>query len=1813
MTTGNGNEKKNFKKFLDDLERYHCPTINGALPSIPGEMNKRVLWFGLSKEFVFSHHPSHGHKLDGPISEGQDESKDKIADNLFCVPEEECARLKSIILKSRGGSILVTGYRGTGKSSLVYYTIADIQEEYENFVPIPINLSTARDAGALVDIMIKELYQRFVLGKYREGYYDKGWMRFVKRVKRWVCWPLVWIISKKKVKQTIPEELEEMYLRCIGTRTKTRGSSETEETEVSGNLHAPGITETGAKQRNEKSKYREDVHQEHPYTLHEKQLDLSHWLKRVRGKKADDYRIICWLRSLLKEKTDDYAIIRWLKKILKKKIDHHAIIFIFDELDKLTPPSDRKPETRKLIQLQKMVSDLKFLLTESNSYHVFIAGKDVDDSWQEDQNKGEGLFESVFIQNVYLPSSFVARLRPRLGPHDWIEKAWKAAIEKLWEKAREEDMEEVEKEDIQKMDVAKEKFIQIKIEAYTRELFVVILEDVGISKTSWSFSTGLLVLPHLAEYEIKKLLLRFVERRSRLGGSVDEENKAPFPEWLEPLRDDIQEENKTELQPMSERRARNLRYCLQYLTYKGRGIPRKILREFYGTVRKRGVMNKPPSYWVGEKKDVGLIIYTPALVRQKMKFFSTIVARLEDNPDIFRALDDKGCVATFHIIDYILKFYQTGFTWLDIEHASFMTQREELFPSRELVSYILRTLEDFLIERLDRRHRSYKLLPRAQHDLAGLYLAFGPEQIELRFTSAEFENEKMHLSQTVEKVVRVDAGSRLESFKAQIRLGEIEEHLGAYDNARLEYSKALRWVRMDIARILAAGGQSLDCDIEQTFVVTYFTSAVEVLQKLGYLYEKEREFRKALGCYSEAVRIHEGCWSMQMKRSQSILNSADRNLPVGLLPKYKRKILDVALEILNFDHEPDKTKQQKYGILTEIIDYRAMLDAMVPEYRWEDIAPFTLFKTVCGEKVFPVYPETKYEPQELFTGHEPHGLPYTLNMIAVVLEKTWHRYACNRYLLNVLDYYRRIHDEYGKLDQMIFIGELLMRRRDIRRATAWYLLALIKFSEFQKGDQVLDLTAKMPEQQSRMRAKLFEHLGDVFFASRGTVFLTKDQMEKLWEDMDHSEDVETNISTALKDIHKIIRMEMIDDRTDEYFYTQASIHYIVNDQILRACDVYMKKLVIRHDRMILDFNKYNSEKKTKEKECLFGEIVRSWCSFWVGTEKIMNLLINASPKLRKAYPLRIGRIIDRRRFGALYTRIGGMMATASGYDDTLYSFYWEAEKESEKWDDNCDLLLTNLQSPPPKKMEGPFNRREQYIAQRIDAFFPGFSKENKEEAAPFSPSDEPYNLAMNLIANTDIFETSQAINRIIGFLVDNEKMVEEKSGAEINICEEGEIGYSSPLSGILAQPWRNTSARPKIEDFAEPLRSCLKHPNGLLFGMVFYLIELILTKVDSKEEGKSPADLKRIRREVRFCYRAEICYLGARACLDDNINDLDSADACRGVGVLYVKGCHMVFQLRKCFSELDNELEGVGLDDIDSALAFLYQQFHRAAKRFLLTAIETYRQERIHERCVRQLLGNTWRALGDLMCVRAEVLTSLLSNEIEESDATFAGLFGEPKDMAESGGCNPNQDKLKGKWKDMDKFVGCNPEKDNDDDLKDVRRQADEAYRKACNQFLSEIEDYTKRYRFSHEAYFAHRNVMDRRMHFKICEGIQRRHWNYYKDNARGKEAYKILAVQMWRLSLTEGRRQPRVHDRQQWLADVCDSMALANEMCTIKPYVEIKITKDNKRTIKWINNAKQAPTSEKEQSEKEQNKKRLFFRSFDDGVAFDPDWQTES
>lgn len=108
-------------------------------------------------------------------------------------------------------------------------------------------------------------------------------------------------------------------------------------------------------------------------------------------------------------------LLKILEELKKQNFD---VIFIFDELDKLTGGIESKADknidlTReskiRKQQVDTILGDLKNLITSSKARYIFIAGRDMYDAYLSERGSANSLYESLFSDHIYIPSLLTDR------------------------------------------------------------------------------------------------------------------------------------------------------------------------------------------------------------------------------------------------------------------------------------------------------------------------------------------------------------------------------------------------------------------------------------------------------------------------------------------------------------------------------------------------------------------------------------------------------------------------------------------------------------------------------------------------------------------------------------------------------------------------------------------------------------------------------------------------------------------------------------------------------------------------------------------------------------------------------------------------------------------------------------------------------------------------------------------------------------------------------------------------------------------------------------------------------------------------------------------------------------------------------------------------------------------------------------------------------------------------------------------------------------------------------------------------------------
>lgn len=662
----------------------------------------------LRKNFQYVHHPL---------------ELEEDMDLFFCSRKEVIEELQAYIEQSKGGSILVTGYRGVGKTSLINKVILELNKksstkQIEKYIKIYINLAQSIEPRMLMYHIIHQIKLH--------------------------------IIEDKNIDEEIKKMIEQVYQKTISTI-------------ITEKIHKGGGGFTG-------------------------NISLGFVTTSLEGGKEGETKTIS--EAFTYEYNDAQEDI---KKIIKKisTNTNRKLIFVFDELDKLKVSDGDavKAEQKRKSELEKTVSTLKPLFTETNAMFIFVAGRDVDDNWLEDQSKGDGLYESIFTQNVYVPS-----------------------------------------------------FLHRKIETKGKDKEANETDDLISDQT-------------------KDLVNNLIDMDDK-NEKVEEDN------IIQNFYDE---------------------FC-RYLTFKGRGIPRKILREISNFVRwKEGVAE----------------LYFTSKDKKRIKFYSQLLECIERNMEQFKYSDDRTKVSMFYILDYILKFYESGFDWSDIERAPILTEEEELFLPREIVQKILTILEGNYIEKMIGAKRTYKFSPKAEAEIRTLANMLDEEQIEFRFTYNDFSKAIKYYSELDEKLEQTEPQQRTTSIRVQMNLGDIYDKLKNYTQSILYYKKAVRLGLEEMKKYLDPNSTAASLITPNINILVNLIS--QSYNVIGHIHEKQMEYATALMCYNQALSLQMRSWeySMDINKGHSFLHIMPEFVPENPIINSKLDESRKAIVIENIVHNAE--------------------------------------------------------------------------------------------------------------------------------------------------------------------------------------------------------------------------------------------------------------------------------------------------------------------------------------------------------------------------------------------------------------------------------------------------------------------------------------------------------------------------------------------------------------------------------------------------------------------------------------------------------------------------------------------------------------------------------------------------------------------------------------------------------------------------------------------------------------------------------------------------------------------------------------------
>lgn len=278
--------------------------------------------------------------------------------------------LRSRLINSRGGTFLVAGFRGVGKSTLVARALEQMRRESEpTVVVLPVVLSVARSTTT-----------------------DQLLFALVRRVFE--------TLSDSAVLQQLPPNTQHSlllsYMRTSLSfkETQTKSAEQGGSLEVGAGTAAKSVTRVFVPKMNLSAKRTRSLATEASFLAYS-ETDVEHDLMRI-------------ISLLNKDSALDQKSTSWIHRLWpwrRPRLSRLRLVIVLDEVDKLTTGQSG------LAAIEELFSGLKNVLTTAGAHFLMVTGPDLHDRAVKDVSRGNSVYESVFSWLTYVPCTWDAAQR----------------------------------------------------------------------------------------------------------------------------------------------------------------------------------------------------------------------------------------------------------------------------------------------------------------------------------------------------------------------------------------------------------------------------------------------------------------------------------------------------------------------------------------------------------------------------------------------------------------------------------------------------------------------------------------------------------------------------------------------------------------------------------------------------------------------------------------------------------------------------------------------------------------------------------------------------------------------------------------------------------------------------------------------------------------------------------------------------------------------------------------------------------------------------------------------------------------------------------------------------------------------------------------------------------------------------------------------------------------------------------------------------------------------------------------------------------
>lgn len=507
---------------------------------------------------------------------------------------------------------------------------------------------------------------------------------------------------------------------------------------------------------------------------------------------------------------------------IEKHLFHPTFYFVFDELDKIETPLEKRdpiPEfsnerylssggtsRKRKFTVMHLLANMKYFTSTAKAKFIFIAGREMYDGFLADLTDRESAVSSLFNGVIYVESfcknekserdvmynteAFISR---QLLPQIFIE-------ERVIDKFIECKLKDVTYVNI---DINLKLYYEYLISVYSE--VVLDAKEYGMEQRKDVFDEARISIDKIIVF-----LYHFSAYLYHVSNGSPKKMRLTFESYVRPLR------NKKE-------------FKLSTIVFKKRPLENTDVDIHIPTSCKYLL-----SFSEKEQRIIGFIHYISYPVNQ-----------IITDADQF---GDKLLVSASYLINHIYKYHTGGFSWRNIEQTPELLEVYKIPEFRSFINYILNYLTQTHIIQIPCGLFQYKFRKQISEEISLASKISEEVSAIFNFTLDESQTVKSHYYELLnshiktlkdEKITSPDSLSGIHHILADLHMADED-----YNNAIFEYQTALR-----------VSGKDSHPKSDDIYMASYTLATIRIMLKLGLAFEKRRTISSAYNIYGEIVDI----------------------------------------------------------------------------------------------------------------------------------------------------------------------------------------------------------------------------------------------------------------------------------------------------------------------------------------------------------------------------------------------------------------------------------------------------------------------------------------------------------------------------------------------------------------------------------------------------------------------------------------------------------------------------------------------------------------------------------------------------------------------------------------------------------------------------------------------------------------------------------------------------------------------------------------------------------------------------------------------